>query len=801
MAAPPKAWRAEYAKSGRSSCKSCKSPIGKDALRLGKMVQATQFDGFMPMWNHASCILNKKNQIKSVDDVEGIDALRWDDQEKIRNYVESSSSTATSTTAISDKCTIEVAQSARASCRRCSEKITKGTVRVSSKLEGQGWYHVSCFLEMSPTATVEKFPGWETLSQEDTGAILDIIKKGTASKQQTTSKGSKRKNGDNDMQDHKAPKLDGSVSEAAKPNKGKLVVPCDSNASSADLQQKLKVQSDTLWKLKDELKKHVSTAELRDMLEVNEQDPSGPERDLLERCADGMLFGALGPCPVCTSCLYYYGGHYQCNGYVSEWSKCTYTTTQPVRIKKKWKIPDEIKNDYLTKWFKSQKVKKPDRVLPQMTPQKSVGQSTQQFPIGEALDKLRISIVGQSKDVADEWKEKLKLAGAIFNARVTKDINCLVSCGGLDNENPEVRKARRLKIPIVRGDYLGECIRKNRVLPFDLYKVETTLESSKGSTVTVKVKGRSAVHEASGLQDTGHILEDAKSIYNTTLNMSDMTQGVNRQGFCSLFVLKFVTYIDYGVRQAPKQKDISKAKSSLAPQLLELMMMLFNVETYRAAMMEFEINMSEMPLGKLSKENIQKGFEALTEIQNLLDNTGNQELALRESLIIAASNRFFTLIPSVHPHIIRDKDDLTMKVKMLEALQDIEIASRLVGFDGDNDESLDDKYKKLHCDITPLAHDSEDYKLVKKYLLNTHAPTHKPMDKPPRGKHSTKGLGKTVPLESEFVKWRDDVIVPCGKPVPASIRASELLYNEYIVYNTSQVKMQFLLKVRFHHKR
>jgi hypothetical protein len=62
---------------------------------------------------------------------------------------------------------------------------------------------------------------------------------------------------------------------------------------------------------------------------------------------------------------------------------------------------------------------------------------------------------------------------------------------------------------------------------------------------------------------------------------------------------------------------------------------------------------------------------------------------------------------------------------MLEALQDIEIASRLVGFNGDNDESLDEKYKKLHCDITPLAHDSEDYKLVKKYLLNTHAPTHK----------------------------------------------------------------------------
>jgi poly [ADP-ribose] polymerase len=51
MAAPPKPWKAEYAKSGRASCKSCKSPIAKDQLRLGKMVQASQFDGFMPVRN------------------------------------------------------------------------------------------------------------------------------------------------------------------------------------------------------------------------------------------------------------------------------------------------------------------------------------------------------------------------------------------------------------------------------------------------------------------------------------------------------------------------------------------------------------------------------------------------------------------------------------------------------------------------------------------------------------------------------------------------------------------------------
>lgn len=61
---------------------------------------------------------------------------------------------------------------------------------------------------------------------------------------------------------------------------------------------------------------------------------------------------------------------------------------------------------------------------------------------------------------------------------------------------------------------------------------------------------------------------------------------------------------------------------------------------------------------------------------------------------------------------------------MLEALQDIEIASRLVGFDVDNDDSLDEKYEKLRCGISPLSHDSEDYRLIEKYLQTTHAPTH-----------------------------------------------------------------------------
>lgn len=83
-----------------------------------------------------------------------------------------------------------------------------------------------------------------------------------------------------------------------------------------------------------------------------------------------------------------------------------------------------------------------------------------------------------------------------------------------------------MKIPIVREDYLIDCIQKKKRLPFDMYKVEMIGEAS--SMVTIKVKGQSAVHEASGLQESGHILVEGKSIYNTTLNMSDLSTGINR---------------------------------------------------------------------------------------------------------------------------------------------------------------------------------------------------------------------------------------------------------------------------------
>ena len=53
--------------------------------------------------------------------------------------------------------------------------------------------------------------------------------------------------------------------------------------NDSELDTKLESQSKELWALKDDLKKHVTTVELRAMLEANSQISNGSELDLRDR--------------------------------------------------------------------------------------------------------------------------------------------------------------------------------------------------------------------------------------------------------------------------------------------------------------------------------------------------------------------------------------------------------------------------------------------------------------------------------------------------------------------------------------
>lgn len=68
-----------------------------------------------------------------------------------------------------------------------------------------------------------------------------------------------------------------------------------------------------------------------------------------------------------------------------------------------------------------------------------------------------------------------------------------------------------------------------------------------------------------------------------------------------------------------------------------------------------------------------------------------------------------------------------------------------------------------------------------------------------QGKHSTKGLGKMAPNPASFVTLNGST-VPLGPAHDTGILNPDgytLNYNEFIVYNSNQVRMRYLLKVKF----
>lgn len=71
-------------------------------------------------------------------------------------------------------------------------------------------------------------------------------------------------------------------------------------------------------------------------------DLSAPSQhtQMLHHCADGMVFGALKPCPQCGGQLQIRSHCYQCTGNISAWTKCTHTTDDPDRGE--WVIPEDL---------------------------------------------------------------------------------------------------------------------------------------------------------------------------------------------------------------------------------------------------------------------------------------------------------------------------------------------------------------------------------------------------------------------------------------------------------------------------
>src|SRR5439155_9602433 len=143
--------------------------------------------------------------------------------------------------------------------------------------------------------------------------------------------------------------------------------------------------------------------------------------------------------------------------------------------------------------------------------------------------------------------------------------------------------------------------------------------------------------------------------------------------------------------------------SQLHPALERFVSLIFNHDMFKGAMASFDIDVKKMPLGTLTKAQVQKGYEVLEELESAIQ-------AGTAKPINDLSSRFYTLIPHAFgrrvPPPINTLELLQKKFDMLNVLNDIEIALGLEKKDDKEEKETellphpaDQNYQKLKADL------------------------------------------------------------------------------------------------------
>ncbi|XP_053681345.1 poly [ADP-ribose] polymerase [Anopheles nili] len=991
---------AEYSKSSRASCRFCKQKIDKDVLRIAAMVQSAMFDGKVAQWYHDDCFF-KKQRPKTEGDIAHFEALRYEDQKKVRDAIaklaqgvipvsgggkgKGKKRSASDALSLKDF-GVEYAASGRAMCRGCEQKILKDEMRIKKivydtevgmKYGGQPlWHHAECFAKVRSDLgyfdKAESLPGFRSMKHEDQAQLKEWLPAIKAEDVPTKK-----------------------VKEEIKDEVDK--------AQDTVEEKKLAEQLKAFYKIRDKLKElGMKKVEQSEILEYNKQEiPEGNDL-VLDRLCDILLFGALKRCTKCGGQYVLQKSAYVCQGNLTNWVKCLNAEKAPARMKTK--IPSNLKTAY--SFLKQYKSVVSDRVIryvpPSATTVAKKVKKEEELPSEPRVQRekpplynMEFVILGKMTTPKDQLKLKIQKMGGKVVTKIASHTAAIISTlEEVERMNSRMQEAKELQIQVVPEEFL-EDVKTGGALSFITSRAicdwgsdpqtriptdeearsrskKSIYEKSVPAKMKLKMKSGLVVDPDSNLDDRAHVYKNKNIIYNCVLNKVDIqsdknsyykmqvlegdkqkkywlfrawgrigtTIGGNKvesfsnaddamSAFEDIFLEKtgndwdrhdskyqklpgmsYPIEIDYSETKTKRLQENNAVKSKLQPAVQDLVRMLFDVEAMNRVMVEFELDMEKMPLGKLSKRQLQSAMKVLSEISDLIGNGGSN------AQFIDASNRFYSYIPhnfGIKPVEVLDTvEQMKEKQAMIESLMEIEFAYSLLNADSSQDgdkNPLDMHYDQLKTVIEPMAHDSEEFALLEEYVRNTHGETHTTYDlevseifrikrngedrryhpfrklhnrkllwhgsrltnfvgilthglkiappeapvtgymfgkgiyfadmvtksanycctnsidstglmllcevalgdmqeysqahyvkKLPSGKHSVKGVGRTQPDPSGSHVRADGVEIPLGKGIADDKVKSSLLYNEFIVYDVSQVHCQYLFKMNFKYK-
>lgn len=144
-------------------------------------------------------------------------------------------------------------------------------------------------------------------------------------------------------------------------------------------------------------------------------------------------------------------------------------------------------------------------------------------------------------------------------------------------------------------------------------------------------------------------------------------------------------------KTAESSGPVPRVESKLSKPVQRLMELIFDQQLFADTMRELDYDADKLPLGKLSKRTLEKGFEILKDLGELLldpsiaDSKHNMTWP---DAIAACSNAFYTVIPHAfgrsRPPVISSDEKLKKEINLMESLSDMQIASVIMKDTGED---------------------------------------------------------------------------------------------------------------------
>lgn len=183
--------------------------------------------------------------------------------------------------------------------------------------------------------------------------------------------------------------------------------------------------------------------------------------------------------------------------------------------------------------------------------------------------------------------------------------------------------------------------------------------------------------------------------------------------------------------------DYEPPECTLEQPIQDLMGLIFNQQYFQATMSALNYDAKKMPLGKLSKATIMRGFQQLKDLAALMDDSSLASSKWNMPLGPAMehlSNTYYSFIPHDfgrnRPPIISNDVMLKKEIELLESLSDMKDATDIMKIDRKSKSRetihpLDRQFQTLGMEeMTTLKRNSNEFSMLANYLNESRGATH-----------------------------------------------------------------------------